>query len=223
MAMGNDEHGPAYPDHDPANVKPFHDHIRRVSGYRCPICGGNQDRYLECEYPGCPDGRDQSRLRPAHWFGPDLSKPTPPRGIALMGWAVAIALGLWAFWPRPAPALDHGFNPNNATVKWMESLQRPNEPGSCCGKGDGYPVSDYWDNGDGTWTAVIGDGSAMVYPDGTSRHYVTTGEHIIVPRDLVNHIEDDLDNPTDTSWIFMTVYDSGIGTLYCLIRHPSGN
>lgn len=48
--MSHDEHGPAYPDGG-------------VVGYRCPICNGDKHRYKECDYPGCPDGRDQSDWR----------------------------------------------------------------------------------------------------------------------------------------------------------------
>jgi hypothetical protein len=51
--MGFDEHGPAYPE------KP---------DYVCPVCGVHDcDAYLRCYDPACLDGRDQSRLRPAHW------------------------------------------------------------------------------------------------------------------------------------------------------------
>lgn len=168
--MGNDEHGPAYPE--PSDIPPA---------------------------------------------------PRSSMTNFLIGVGIVVATVFWLAWPRPAPAMDHGFNPNDVTVKWMESLQRPNMPGSCCGKGDGYPVADYWDNHNGTWTAVIGDGSGITYPDGTTRNYIATGEKIIVPNELVNREEDDLDNPTDTSWIFMTVHAAEVGTVYCLIRHPSGS
>lgn len=230
--MGHDEHGPAYPE--PAQ---HHELVNRLNHrvraeYRCPICRGNENRYLECEYPGCPDGRDrthphavarrQALLRETYPTEDEL-KVSHPVARCLVGAAIVIAFVIFMIWPRSAPAMDHGFDPTNKTVKWMETLQQPNYPGSCCGKADGYPVSEYWDNHDGTWTAVIGDGSAKKFPDGTTREYIATGEKVIVPIEKVNKYEDDLDNPTDVSWLFMTVHAAEPGTIYCFIRHPSGN
>lgn len=45
--MGHDEHGPAYPE-PPCK-----------QAYRCPICKGDENRFMTCDYPGCPDGCDQ--------------------------------------------------------------------------------------------------------------------------------------------------------------------
>lgn len=125
----------------------------------------------------------------------------------------------------PGYAMDHGFDKSSPVVQWFERQQRPDYPGSCCGKGDAYEVSSYWNNHDGTWTAVIGDGSAKRFPDGTTRPPIPDGTTIIVPETKVNPAEDDLDNPTDKSWIYMSVYDNGgtfAETVYCLIRHPQG-
>ena len=209
--MGTDEHGPAYPE--------------PRKEYRCPICNGDKNRFFTCEYPGCPDGRDRghpyARLIETY-DGPAPSSPTANTARSLVGWACFLALALWVLWPHSAPAMDHGFNPNSATTKWFERLQRPNMPGSCCGKGDAYPVEDYWRNADGTWTAKIGDGSAKAYPDGMTRQAIPNGTEVPVPPELVNKLDDDLDNPTDVSWVFMTVHGGEVGTVYCLIRHPQG-
>ncbi len=222
--MGNDEHGPAYPDRDPFLSDRAISPERHRKVYRCPICNGDENRYLSCEHPGCFDGRDRGHphrlLRETYPTEDETAQIGPSWAQILIGWGFVIALILYMIWP--VHAMDHGFNPDSATTKWFESKMRPDYPGSCCGKGDGYPVSDYWDNHDGTWTAVIGDGSAIKYPDGTTRDYIATGQKIIVPEGKVNNAEDDLDNPTDTSWIFMTVHAAEPGTIYCLIRHPQG-
>lgn len=211
--MGHDQHGPAYPEPPKAP-------------YRCPICRGDEFRYGECEYAGCPDGRDRGHPHAVYretYDGPAYAGQ--PLIITILGWVVAVGLLVFAFWPTKAPAMDHGFDPNNKTVQWMEKLQKPYEPGSCCGKGDGYPVSDYWANSDGTgsYTVVIGDGSAKLYPDGTRREYIATGTEINIPGKYINPPADDLDNPTDVSWLFMSVYAATPGTLYCFVPHPQGN
>lgn len=160
---------------------------------------------------------------------PDNSNPVPPKYVglptaqALVLWAVVIACLLWLFM-TPAPAMDHGFDPNSATTKWFEQLKVPPEGiAACCGKADAYPVSEYWKNPDGTWTARIKDGRAIKYPDGTVRAYIATGTEVIVPAESVNDLTDDLDNPTDTSWIFMRVSEAQVSKVFCLVRHPEGN
>ena len=169
--MGNDEHGPAYPE-PPA----------------------------------------QSRI--------------PWSAIRAGVWLIGLTLLLWLFMVQHAPAMDHGFNPNNPTVQWFERLQRPDsQPNSCCGKGDAYPVARYEHHPkDHTYSVWLADGSAIKYPDGTTREYFDMSTEIIVPENKVNKYEDDLDNPTDTSWVFMRVSTpTDVGTVYCLIRHPEGN
>lgn len=205
--MGNDQHGPAYPEPTP---------------YRCPICHGDEFRYSECNHPGCYDGRDRGHPHARYietYDGPAYAGQ--PLAITILGWVVAVGLLVFAFWPTKAPAMDHGFDPNSATTKWFESLQRPDRPGSCCGKADAYPVT-YAMNPDGSAEVTVTDGSDKVYPDGYHRPAYTGGV-ITVPKDLINKLDDDLANPTDTSWIFMTVYGGEMGSFYCLIRHPEGN
>lgn len=153
--------------------------------------------------------------------------PSPSYGTMRMlaGWAVAIALLLYLIWPHAAPAMDHGFDPSNTTVQWFEALQRPDTPGSCCGKADAYPVGRYELHPElhEVW-AWLEDGSAIKYPDGTVRVYFDMSTKIIVPDNKVNKSADDLDNPTDVSWIFMRVSSpTEVGNVYCLILHPSGS
>ncbi len=31
--------------------------IRKEAEYKCPVCGGNRNAHLRCDYPGCVDGR----------------------------------------------------------------------------------------------------------------------------------------------------------------------
>lgn len=90
--MGYDEHGPAYPE----------------PPYRCPICNGNENRYMVCEYPGCPDGRDAGHPHSRHFDRamirvtpvPDRDT-TPSRARILLGWIFAIAMFfVWMLWPR---------------------------------------------------------------------------------------------------------------------------
>jgi hypothetical protein len=95
MVMGNDEHGPAYPD-GPATV--------RVAArpYSCPICKGDQNHFMTCAYPDCPNGCDQpGRFISYPNEGPHpLSRRSPALSTLIVGWALAIALVVWAFWPH---------------------------------------------------------------------------------------------------------------------------
>jgi hypothetical protein len=208
--MGTDEHGPAYPE--------------PRKEYRCPICNGDKNRFMTCEYPDCPDGCDQRRFK-TYPMSEYKETPEPPLWQRLVGVAIVLGLLLWMFM-TPAPAMDHGFNPNSATTKWFERLIRPDQPpNSCCGKGDAYPVARYEHHPEThTWSVWLSDGSAIKYPDGTTRDYFDMSTEIIVPENKVNSLEDDLDNPTDTSWVFMRVSTpTDVGTMYCFIRHPEGN
>lgn len=86
--MANEQDGYLHDEHGPVAPAP----------YLCPICRGDKDRFMTCEYPACPDGCDQpSRFRTyptgstGSTFGPS---------VALLGWAVAIALLVWCLWPH---------------------------------------------------------------------------------------------------------------------------
>ena len=145
----------------------------------------------------------------------------------LVSWACAVAIILlWALWPHSAPAMDHGFNPSDPTVKWFERKMIPNITfqQSCCGKADAYPVERVRRNTDHTWSVWLADGSEVKYPDGTHREYFDKNIPIVVPDDKVNPPDDDLDNPTDVGWIFMRVSTPAQpGAIYCVIIHPEGN
>ena len=152
-------------------------------------------------------------------------KPTdPPLWLRLIMVVFVVGALLWLF-STPAPAMNHGFNPDDKTVQWMERKMRPDQPEqSCCGAGDGYPVARYKKNDDHTWTVWLADGSALKYPDGTVRTYFDMSIPITVPDNKVNKSDDDIDNPTDVGWIFMRANGSSDpGAIYCLIIHDEGN
>lgn len=86
--MGNDEHGPAYPEPTKAP-------------YRCPVCHGDEFRYSQCNHPGCFDGRDRGHphaLLIETYEGP--APHSPSRTTALVGWATVLALLIYMFWPH---------------------------------------------------------------------------------------------------------------------------
>lgn len=141
-----------------------------------------------------------------------------------------IALGLGAVLvlalSPPSHGMNHGFDPDAPATKWFEKLQRPDSiPNSCCGKGDAYPVDRYERiNARGDYRVWIADGSAIKYPDGTTRDPWDTSVPIEVPFNKVNKEDDDLDNPTEHSWLFFRASTpTDVGTVYCFIRHPNGS
>jgi hypothetical protein len=99
--MGYDEHGPAYPAHCPGTVKEFHDRIERrhLEAYRCPICSGDQNRFMTCEYPDCPDGCDQPGRFKTYPNTMSRHPLTTNTLRSLVGWAVAFALLAYILWP----------------------------------------------------------------------------------------------------------------------------
>jgi hypothetical protein len=235
MAMGNDEHGPAYPEPTPANVIAFQDHIKKIARYRCGVCRtADRDQYLICNHPMCPDGCDQ-----AFRFYPNEGPPLPlaPGYVTmLLGWAVVAALCVWLMWPHQAPAMDHGFDPGDKGVQWFESLKiPPMEMVSCCGKADAYPVDRYTKLPNGDYEVWVEDGSAHPYPDGTKRVPWDESVPITVPAARVNKEDDDLTNPTDHGWLFFIPRreypgdgsepkpSTVVSEVYCFIRHPQGN
>ena len=140
----------------------------------------------------------------------------------------ASAVAIFLLLAATCRAMDHGFDKSDRAVQWFEKLMRPDvKQQPCCGKGDAYQVVRYWRNQPAslhTWTVVIGDGSFISYPDGSYRSAIADGTEVVVPDTKVNSPTDDLDNPTDFSWVFMAV-DSreGVSMIYCFIPHPQGN
>ena len=134
--------------------------------------------------------------------------------------AIAFVL-FWSCWY--AFAVNHGYDPNDRTVKWFERLVRPNKPpDSCCGKADAYEVGRYYRNAEGKMIAVIVNGEEKHFPDQTWRVPIADGTEIVVPENVINPYEDDLDNPTEKSWIFVALI-GGYPYVYCFVRHPKGN
>lgn len=201
--------------------------------YRCPICNGNSARFQTCEYPGCPDGRDQfGWQRHERERGP--TRIPEPRGhsfalgVCVTLIIVTLALALFAMTGKAHAA--KGYNPDTSQMAaWMESLMRPDMPPeySCCGRADAYPVSSYYPNPDGSYSVVIADGSSIIYPDGTVRPEIRTGRTLIVPSGKVNEMSDNLGNPTEYSWVFLSLHDhsqpDGSYNIFCFVRQPTGN
>lgn len=124
-----------------------------------------------------------------------------------------------------ARAFDHGFDKGSPASLYFEGLHRPDYyPGSCCGKADAYEADTYQRNADGTWTVVITDGSAITYPDGTTRPYIATGTVVVVPGEKVNPPDETRHNPTDHAWLFVSVWGAAeVGTVYCFAPMPEGS
>ena len=122
----------------------------------------------------------------------------------------------------PARAFDHGFDPASPVTRWFDALIRPDFPGShCCGKSDAYAVEIIKDGGSSSnWTARVTDGSAIVFPDGTSRDPIANGTIIEVQPEKVT--KPSQDNPTKTAWVFMYVKRGNMEMVYCLVPMPPG-
>lgn len=224
--MGYDEHGPAYP------------------GYECDTCGcTDMTQYLRCNHPMCPDGRDfvrrSARTVPPHQSARDEAAGWPLWARAMIWAAVFGALLpavfgalLWLF-TGPAPAMDHGFDPEAKATKWFESLLiPPKDEITCCGKSEAYPVDHFEKQPDGNYRVWIADGSAVQYPDGKWRIPWDESVPIDVPARLVNKMEDDFDNPTEHGWLFFVpesvfspdgaplIPSTKVVEIYCFVRHP---
>jgi hypothetical protein len=195
--------------------------------YRCPTCcGHDNDAFVTCHHPACPDGRDQARFaRP-----PIEDEPSNPHALSqfAFGFIACLFAVVFAFLLVIAAthkAKAHDWDHMGKHTEWFESRIRPDQPpNSCCGEADAYPVDRYIKNDDHTYTVWVADGSALVTKEGRVREYWDMATPITVPDNKVNHEDDDLDNPTDHSWIFMRVSTpTDVGTIYCFIRHPNGS
>jgi hypothetical protein len=222
--IGYDEHGPAYPA--PSSDGLF----AKLSEGEYSLDGGetwnkgdfNTAIMAAINHVVPPKLTRWQQFKKGFRRGYDNGKGSPLLSIAL---TILILAVLFFLFSAPAPAMDHGFNPNDPATKWFELKMRPDLPESkCCGKADAYPVSHYQKNDNGTYTVWLADGSALKYPDGITRKPFDIETPIIVPSELVNKLEDDLDNPTDVGWIFMQVNSpTNPGLIFCFIRHPEGN
>ena len=129
-----------------------------------------------------------------------------------------------------AHAMDHGFDPNSDFARWAESLKRPNTAykASCCGKGDMYGIrieqDAIGDDDDARGVAVITDGDAIQFPDGTTRTPIPNGTRFTFPKSVVNERQG---NPGKTAYAFITPSDDGVSTngvqvVWCVIPIPPG-
>ncbi len=141
---------------------------------------------------------------------------------------VVVAVGVECCSPRAAHAFDHDFDPASPVTQFFDQLERPYcAPGieicSCCGKADAYPVViDQEATIDGTepdGTAHVIDGSAIVYPDGTSRSFIPGGTVFHFTGRDVTKLEQG--NPTRTAWAFLALGQTGtIAIVWCVVPLP---
>jgi hypothetical protein len=270
--MGNDEHGPAYPeppdepDTDPyARLADFIKHDTPVTKHGWST-GDEAEAKVRAEQQSAVEPKDDDSIpaklsegeysvdggqtwlkgsmqdallaainQPKHSHATEFvsgvrrgyarSKGWPWVRQVLVAAITALIVSVTMVTCHQARAMDHGFNPNDPTVRWFQSKMRPDEPSlSCCGKGEAYPVARYQENPNHSYTVWLADGSALKYPDGATRAYFDMATPITVPKNKVNDPIDDLDNPTDVSWVFMTVSTpTDVRSMFCFIRHPEGN
>jgi hypothetical protein len=125
----------------------------------------------------------------------------------------------------PASAFDHGFDPSDPVVQWFEHLRRPDVDEdylgvvSCCGKGDAYAVDVVEDGGaDREWAVKITDGSAIEFPDGTTRQPLPDGTVSRFPGSKV--IKPNQGNPTKHAWVFISVWSGQVHEVWCFVPLP---
>ena len=141
---------------------------------------------------------------------------------------VAIAFG------GSVRAMDHGFDHSTAIGAWFETVPMPTDQtaprSKCCGKGDAYEADIYdiegYEHGRKMCKAVITDGSAKVWPDGTRREPLANGTEFEFECVHVNPPEDG--NPTGHAQAFLNVGSWGdekgkIKNVYCFVPLPPGS
>jgi hypothetical protein len=132
-----------------------------------------------------------------------------------------LILAMFLFALVPSFATDHGWDPNNPVSQWFNTLKRPDYPqGNCCGKGDAYKIQIIEEAIPGSnGRAVITDGEAIEFPDGTKRAPVANGTEFTYPYE--KQTKPSQSNPTKTAWVFMYVNNVGkITTLFCVVPLP---
>lgn len=206
--------------------------------YRCGTCGHTDpDAFYRCSHPGCPDGRDQNR----EWKYYEMVKATPfdwsslivVCSIALI--LIALMIGMGFALTRPAHAKDHGFQKDTVRSQWFASLMRPDfvcnpkdmRSCSCCGEADAYEADKFEMDGEhAMWVTVTG-GGAITYPDGMKRTPIPDGTRVWIPLTKVNPLDpDQVTNPTEHGWIFLSVYEDSdgsfkVGNVFCYIKPPA--
>ena len=183
-----------------------------------------------------PDWRDKTYYEDFDQYHP----PGPVDWVWSLLLLLAAGLIAWVvvFSVRSATAEDlkflqpraehHGYDPNNETVKWFESLERqhcPTQPGcKCCGKGDAYEiVIDQEATIDGTeedGVAHVIDGSAKEFPDGSKRDYIPNGTEFKFSGQQVTKLKQG--NPTNKMWGFLSYWHGAITVVWCVVPLPPG-
>jgi hypothetical protein len=141
----------------------------------------------------------------------------------------ALALIL-CFLPSPAYPLDHGFPKDTDRSAFFSNLKRPDfYPKSCCGEADGYEADIYQRNADGSYDVEITEGSAKVFPDGSTRPELKDGTRVHVPATQINPPIETMLNPTGHAWLFVSIVrpvgsgDAVPGLTYCFAPLPEGS
>lgn len=221
--MGNDEHGPAYPE-------PYHGETPQ-----CRVCGSLGDMETWCMRDNCPGRNPLPSHEKYHEWDPPPYKPNTSAAF-LTGIIVGAALALLLVFTAQAHAFDHGFDPYDPTTKWFGQLLRHDKmPEPCCGKADAYAADTYNRNPDGSYDVTITDGAAVTFPDGTERPEIENGSVVHVPWNKINPPSETMSNPTGHAWLFVSVqrdYTGGQpngvptpkpGLEYCFAPLPEGS
>ncbi len=128
----------------------------------------------------------------------------------------------------PAHAFDHGFDPDSPLTQFFDQLQRPICPSGldkcfCCGKADAYAiVIDQEATIDGDeldGIAHVTDGSALKFPDETTRTAIADGTVFRFRGKDVTKLKQG--NPTNTAWAFLgTTLGGAITNVWCVVPLP---
>ncbi len=195
--------------------------LRKRTQYFCAVCQSRDPtRFVRCNHPMCPDGHDQ----PGTFYPAATDKSNFAFGFSV-GFFVGVSsviftVALLLLITAGARA-EKGFDPNNPTAHWFETLKVPGTNNSCCGYGDAYEADVYEKHADGSYTAVVTDGSERTYPDGSIRAYVKNGTQVEVPAALVNPPKDG--NPTGHAVLFLSAYESIVRQVFCFVLPPMGS
>jgi len=191
--------------------------------YECGMCGTrDKNLFTRCQNPGCPDGHDQPGRFPS--YEPEVQSYTEQDVVF---WRRAAIIMVFAFimvsvFSCVARAENHGFDLTKPIPQWFESVRMPDTHISCCGLGDAYEADVWTKNPDGSYEVTITDGSAVAYPDGSTRAFIPNGTVVHVPMSKVNPPKDG--NPTGHGVIFMLVSAGKIvNGPFCFILPPFGS
>lgn len=206
---------------------------------KCVVCNTDFSLRARCHRDDCPKGNletPETRFRRAQRQWENYDGAEPPDRVAnfMCGFGLALLIGIIVlfFINSHARALDHGFSdlpqPHSPEMTWVETRVMPGEEprrSSCCGKGDMYYADIYTRNADGSYDAVITDGSEITYPDGDHRAFIANGTKFHIKREAVNPPEDG--NALGHGVVFLGVDKTGdvnkVANVWCFFPLPLGS